>query len=120
MRFKKSTFWVQKVHFCGFPHLPKIDTGYSLGQALEFGYVPLVTYYFIVCLVDMSDHHVWSGSTTPCINPLPSRSVFSAVLSFAPMPSTTLCVSLSEKCTSTWRSENRNKNYGELNYIKIL
>ena len=29
MRFKKSTFWVQKVHFWGVPHLPKMDPGYG-------------------------------------------------------------------------------------------
>ena len=28
VRFKKSTFWVQKVHFWGIPHLPKVDPGY--------------------------------------------------------------------------------------------
>ena len=26
--FKKSTFWVQKVHIFGIPHLPKIDPYY--------------------------------------------------------------------------------------------
>ena len=29
MRFKKSTFWVQKVHFLGVLHPPKIDPGYG-------------------------------------------------------------------------------------------
>ena len=29
VRFKKSTFWVQKVHFLGVPHPPKIDPGYG-------------------------------------------------------------------------------------------
>ena len=27
VRFKKFTFWDQKVHFLGVPHLPKIDPG---------------------------------------------------------------------------------------------
>ena len=29
VRFKKSTFGVQKVHFWGVPHPPKIDPGYG-------------------------------------------------------------------------------------------
>ena len=29
MRFKKSTFWVQKVHFLGGPAPPKNDPGYG-------------------------------------------------------------------------------------------
>ena len=31
VRFKKSTFWVQKVHFFGVPHPSKIDPGYGPG-----------------------------------------------------------------------------------------
>ena len=33
VRFKKSTIWVQKVHFLGVPHLLRIDPGY--GPALK-------------------------------------------------------------------------------------
>ena len=29
VRFKKSTFWVQNVHYFGVPHHPKIDPGYG-------------------------------------------------------------------------------------------
>ena len=29
VRFKKSSLWVQKVHFFGVPHPPKIDPGYG-------------------------------------------------------------------------------------------
>ena len=29
VRFKKSTFWVHKVHILGVLHLPKIDPGYG-------------------------------------------------------------------------------------------
>ena len=31
MRFKKSTFWVQKVHIFGIPYFPNIDPGYGPG-----------------------------------------------------------------------------------------
>ena len=34
MRFKKSTFWVQKVHILGVLHTPQINPGYGPGILL--------------------------------------------------------------------------------------
>ena len=33
VRFKKSTFWIQKVYFRGIPHLLKINPGYGPGPS---------------------------------------------------------------------------------------
>ena len=35
MRFKKTTSWVQKVHFLEVPHLPKINPGYGLNNIVH-------------------------------------------------------------------------------------
>ena len=43
-RFKNSTFWVRKVHFCEVPHLPKIDPGYGPARRTYLGLTVIISF----------------------------------------------------------------------------